>query len=240
MSFRKLLALVGATLLLVGVAQPCSAEHLRRGVVGGTIRGTINNAHGRTVQCEVAVPDSFIVLDVKFWFDRLLIAACVEREGPHYYDNGFLSEFWMFTAPDSNSTTVTYRDRKVLLSRVSTFGESMTTYAYSISCNAATAVYDAGWEWGTARVFDKTGRALPDIRDVVAQACGCNPEYTHPVAWLEVSQRPALVLSVTDSGLGPYYVRYFPDTGDAEGIGPEEINAEFLWQVESAVKRQRQ
>lgn len=140
------------------------------------------------------VPDSFVILDVKFCHDRILVAACVEHEvtSPHgHADNEFRSEFWQFAAPDATSDVITFADRKVLLSRTSTFGESMTTYAFSINCAEATAVYDAGWEWGTVRVFDHTGAALPDIREAVAGACGCNPEYTRPIVWTGLDRKPA-------------------------------------------------
>jgi hypothetical protein len=156
------------------------------------------NSANQQVECQIAVPDSFFLLDVKFESDRVLVAAFAESEisgqSPSYF-----SEFWLFAAANTTQPVIRFADRKTLLSRRSTYGESSTQYAYSVNCREATAVYAAGWEWGTTELFNASGEHIPLDRDSLAKACGYIPDYVWPVAWIYKDRRPFLIIEVIDS-----------------------------------------
>lgn len=220
----------------VGVV-PCEALTLVKGVAGGTVRGTITDGNHRTVECSIAIPDSFVVLEVAFAPDRVLVAACVQR-GWVGQEEALLSEFWMFSAPDTLGTTVTFADRRVLLSHRSSFGESYTLYAGSVSCADATAVCVHGWEWAGTRLFDARGAEIRLDDNLVKKICRCRPDYVRPVAWVEGGRRPELVCDVQEEGgRGPCHFVFDLATGTVDTLTAAALTGDLGRRLLSACAR---
>jgi hypothetical protein len=213
--------------IAVGLAVQCHAYTLCKGVRGGTVRGSITDINHKTVECSIEIPDSFTVLDVQFESNRVLIAASVERARPGR-DASILSEFWMFSAPDTILTPVTFRDRKALLSHKSSYGESYTVYAGSVNCDAATAVRVHGWEWASTQIFDDSGVNIPLDQSLVASVCGCRPDYIRPVAWVSVGREWNLICVLgEEGGRGPFNLIYHLSTGTVDTLTSSDLGGEL-------------
>jgi hypothetical protein len=80
-------------------------------------------------------------------------------------------------------------------------------------------------------VFDASGEPIIPMRGTIERACGCVPEYTHPVAWITELRRPLLVLSISDGGMGPFYAVFDPASREARALEPGDTFSE----VQSAI-----
>lgn len=118
-------ATIVAIALNATIAAPSTATAFMEGLAGGAIRGRIANELHEMVDCNIVVPDSFVVSDIDFAYNRVIVTATVEYEARGGAGPWYLSEVWRFALGDTTAAKVAFEDRQILASEQSVFGESI-------------------------------------------------------------------------------------------------------------------
>lgn len=202
-----------SVLILFSSGPGWTSDTLNVGITGGTINCVLSNAQHQTSSCTIAVPDSFIVVDIDSNTSmRLLVTAFVayrDKPGPPRY----LSEVWLFVPPDSGQAKLTFADRKVLASYKPEGGMGQRFCKRTVTCNDAIALQVEGYEAATTLLYNPQGELIEVDWSIVQKKCDCYPDYIRPITWIWTGSRSQLVCKVGEPGGQPYLLVYDLESG---------------------------
>jgi len=182
--------------------------------------------------CNIAIPDSFALVDLDLVDNRVLLLTVVRDCGFQGGKNQYLSELWMFTPPDSGQANLTIADRQTLVSYPPMGGKSQRVCRRTMACRNGIALEVTGYEHTATVLFDLRGNAVAVDWSDVGRLCQCFPDYIRPLAWVWMGiQQNQLVCLAGERGGDPNLLVYDPDSGSLTVKPALEEMSELVYKV---------